>query len=746
MANTACRRTGRTKSSASASTEDGPGRPYNGALHPLIGIVGGAVLTLAAALGLGRAAWRGAPHWTLQLASGSALLGTALFFLLWLHWGHPAVILPLCVAAAALLFRGLKRPEGAGLPFWLAAPAAAFGIYYLVHALAPEIQPDAAGYHLGQVADWARQHGMSRRIGFYEMLPLGLETLFYPAFLLGGHSAAKLVHFGFFAATIPLISWVGRRLGVHSYAAFSAAGLYFLTPVAGISGSCAYNDAAAVFFPMAAFGGLLAAGGAVFHAGLAAGFAYAVKPTGAVAAAGALAWAAWRSGRRGALLCLAGILLCAGPWVGRNALLTGNPLAPLGNRIFPNDFFHASSEEALSRNLSSYGGVTARQAIHALAIGGDRLQGLIGPALFVLPFSLLATRSAQGRALLAAALLLLLPWTRNIGARFLMPALPFLFLALASAVPWRWMAGLLILQAVLCSPWAIDRYAGEHAWRLRGWPWQAALRMEPEAEFLRRSLYEYPFTEKVRELAKDGRIIDFYGLPYAYLNSVPLGPHAPAAFDNASMALQSGFTETPDRMAVLRAELGGRFIRAVRLRLEKDWPGMWSVEEVKLEWRGRPIEVSSRWLLDAHPNPGDAWLALDRNPATRWYTWDDSQAGAFWEAAFTRPRPVDAVVFSVPDAQPQPPVSVLVLNTAGRWENVTPAPERVLIRRRQWRREAALHLYALGIRWIAAPVDDLSYAVLGRSLRDRPASWGVKPVLIERGIGLFRIEPPRRSP
>ncbi|OYT68424.1 MAG: hypothetical protein CFK52_15050, partial [Chloracidobacterium sp. CP2_5A] len=114
---------------------------------------------------------------------------------------------------------------------------------------------------------------------------------------------------------IPLISWVGRRLGVHPHAAFCAAGLYFLTPVAGISGSCAYNDAAAVFFPLAAFGAFLTMDGeklAVFHAGLAGGFAYAVKPTGAVAAAGALAWAAWRGGRRAALLCVAGIALCAG--------------------------------------------------------------------------------------------------------------------------------------------------------------------------------------------------------------------------------------------------------------------------------------------------------------------------------------------------------------------------------------------------------------------------------------------------
>lgn len=717
-------------------------------MHPLSGILSGAVLTLAACLGMGRAVWRRAPHWTLQFASGSALLGTVLFVLLILRWAHPAVIVPLCVASTAPLWRAWKPPAKPELPLWLLAPAAAYGFYYLIHALAPEIQPDSAGYHLGLVADWARHHGITERIGFYELLPLGLETLFYPAFLLGGHSAAKLVHFGYFLASVPLILWIGREIGLHSHVSFSAAGLYFLTPIAGIAGTCAYTDAAAAFFPLAAFGAMLGSGEArpaYFHAGLAAGFAYAVKMPGAAAAAAAALWALWRGGRRKALPCCAGILLCAGPWLARNAILTGNPLAPLGNAIFPNDAFHAYSEQHLSRHMASYGISGPARIVRALAWDGTELQGLAGPAILLLPLSLLAARTPQGRLLLAAGLVLLLPWTRNIGARFLLPSLPFLFLALASAAGARGAVILFLLQSIAVSPWLADRYAGEHAWRLRGFPWRAALRLEPEQDYLRGHLYEYAFLEGAAPLAGGQRLLDLYGLPFSYLRTVPLGPLSSAEFDNAAMTLATASSARPDWIAVLRASLRSRFYRAVRVKLEADWPGLWAVQDVAIEWRGRPVPPSARWRLDARPNPGDAWLACDQNPATRWYAWDDSRAGAWWEMAFERPRPADAVVVRTQHGGPRAPVSVQALNSAGKWEDLTPHLQLTALQQRVWRRHATAHLYRLGIRWIAAPLDRGGYARLGRSLRDLPHAWGVEPVLIRQGLGLFRVEPPGGS-
>jgi hypothetical protein len=719
-------------------------------LHPLIGIVAGGLLPLAASLGLGRALWRGrAPHWTFELASGAALLSALLFVLLVLHWARPAVVLPLCAAAAlcaSARIRTLRRPAA---PWWMSAAIAAYAIYYLVHALAPEIQPDAAVYHLGLVADWARHHGMPARIGFYELLPLGLETLYYPAFLVARHSAAKLVHLGFLLATIPLMLWIGRKVGLDSRASFAAAGLYFLTPVAGISGSSAYNDAAAVFFPLAAFGLLLEARterqDVLFHAGLAAGFSYAVKMTGAVAAVGAAAWAALRHGRRGLALTAAGILLAAGVWPARNLLLTGNPAAPLGNSLFPNDHFHASSEAALSRKLASYDGVRWTEIPAELAVRGVRLQGLIGPAVFLLPLALLAWRQPRLRPALLAGLVMLLPWTRNIGARFLMPALPLLFLALAGWAGPRWVQSFFLLQAALCSPWALELYADQHAWRLRGFPWKAALRLESEQEYLRRELYEYSFLRKAAPLIGAGGVLDLYGLPYAYLDAVPLGSLSSARFDNAVAALQAALGPHPERIAFLRAGLDGKPVLAVRVQLEQDWPGMWSVQEFAFERRSRRIPPSPAWLLDARPNPGDAWLGIDSNPATRWFTWDGSRAGCWWQVATGFPLEVDAIVLWTPDAQPGPPVSVHVLTADRRWNDVTARLEKVRVERRLWRREAVQFVRSLGIGWIAAPVGEEGHGAIGRSMRALPDAWGVELALEEKGLALFRIRPPQRS-
>ena len=87
------------------------------------------------------------------------------------------------------------------MPIALMLLLAPFAVVYVVHALAPEIQPDAYTYHLGLVREWLR--GGDRPVGFYEMLPHGAEILFLPAYALAGPVGAKLVHFAFLGGLLP---------------------------------------------------------------------------------------------------------------------------------------------------------------------------------------------------------------------------------------------------------------------------------------------------------------------------------------------------------------------------------------------------------------------------------------------------------------------------------------------------------------------------------------------------------------
>ena len=134
----------------------------------------------------------------------------------------------------------------------------AYGLWYFINALAPEVVADGMTYHLGLPLEYLKLGGFPDRITFYEMAPQGMEMLYTAAFAFGRHSAAKLVEFGFFLATLPLIFRIGRRLGLSGVGSLAAATVYFCAPVVGITGASSYNDAAQVFFALGAFYLLLA--------------------------------------------------------------------------------------------------------------------------------------------------------------------------------------------------------------------------------------------------------------------------------------------------------------------------------------------------------------------------------------------------------------------------------------------------------------------------------------------------------
>lgn len=701
---------------------------------------------MAAVLSLGRLAWRfRAPHWTYALASGAPLLSLLVFVLLATRHAASWLVLGLCAVAATLLC--WKRPAWARpvWPHWSAVAFLPFLALYLVNALAPEIQPDAVTYHLGLVAEWMRTGSFAARIGFYDILPLGAETLFLPAVLAGGNSAAKLVHFAFLCATVPLIIRLGLRLGLDRAAALAAAGLYTLAPVTGIAGTAAYNDAALVFFSLAAFALLVEDAGqpgdeSMLHAGLAAGFCYAIKVTGILSVAGLVAWLLWKRRWRGAAVASAGALVSVAPWMLRNWLLTGNPIAPLGNRIFPNDAFHAFNEASLARYLSDYGGLPWTHIPQALALDGAALQGLIGPVIFLLPLSFLALRSKAGRAVLAAAFILLLPWTRNIGARFFLPGFALLGVALCMALPRRLAPILLCLHAALSWPAVLDRYSNPSAWRLHGMPWEAALRIVPEDKYLEQQIAEYRFTRQVAQKLRDNEpLLDLHALPFAYLNTVPTGPLSSAQFDNIVQTLNLAYGAAPERLYPFECRFPLQFARAIRVRLEEPYGSPWSIAEVQLYRRGAEVPVSRNWLLSSWPEPGDAWLAIDRNRATRWTTWEDARPGMFWQLTFDRPTPIDGATALLPNFPRRTLGSVYLQGIDRQWRKVSRQAEIALPWRIFYKRAAMRFVRQQGFRWIATHIGGEGHGLTGESLASLPEAWGVELVVRDGDLVLFRV-------
>ena len=150
-----------------------------------------------------------------RFVSGASVLSLLVFALCSAGLAYPLVFLALGAAVLACQLRlerkrkGRGGPPGKGIPSHKAMRilwGILFGMYvvlYLSNAMAPEASPDGAGYHLGLVGRYLREHGFVRITdNLYAAMPAGVEMLFLFAFAFGKHSAAALVHFAFLVALV----------------------------------------------------------------------------------------------------------------------------------------------------------------------------------------------------------------------------------------------------------------------------------------------------------------------------------------------------------------------------------------------------------------------------------------------------------------------------------------------------------------------------------------------------------------
>lgn len=715
----------------------------------------GAALVLATAYGLGLALLRKTPAPPeIALALGAAAESFLVFLLLLVNAGRWYAFLAIGALAAVCwrpfprspLREAVKRPLGKA---WIVAAAifGAYGLWYFTNALAPEILADGMTYHLGLPYEYLRLGGFPDRITFYDLVPQGMEMLYTAAFAFGRHSAAKLVEFAFFMATVPLFFRIARRLGMGDLAALVAAVFYFCAPVAGVTGASSYNDAAGVFFALAAFYLLLVwrdttSRRYLLLAGILAGFCFCIKVPGimTVAAAGLFVLVTSSSGSRlkNAGLLAAGALIAMAPWLLRNAILTGNPVAPLLNWLFPNPYFHIATERQLAAILSSLGSARPWAIPWELSFG-DGFTGTFGPLLLVLPLGLLALRWPAGRWCWAAAVLLALPWYSNSGARFLMPAVAVAGVTLAMVLPRPAAWAAIALQAVLCWPHVIDLWEKRYAFRLHEFPLRAALRTEPESAYLWRHSDEFKLAQMIEShTPPDARILALLSVANAYLaRDVRVGWQS-AETDSLLDSLRLAAVNT-EPIYDWKASWPIAALQRLRFRIPADRASECDIDDVRLYSASELVYNSPNWALRAWPNSWEAPLALDGNLATRWRTWEPIRAGMYFEIRFDRPQRISAAVLSSHTPALNVPVDVYGMDTAGHWRPFGP----LLASRRpqpDLRPEAALAIRRAGYRYLVVPTGSEGTAPIGNALVGREAEWGLERVEQAGPYYLFRVK------
>lgn len=251
---------------------------------------------------------------------------------------------------------------------------AAFAVsVFAVSAFAPPLLYDVTEYHLGAFRDYASAASPRGRFiamphNFYARFPFPVEAVYFLGLLLEHPRdfSPKLINLGFLLADAMLIwAWL-RRAGAGRTWRMLAVLAFFAHPVALEVSLDAYIDPAALFFVLASVYTMLVCGGALpAHSkaapellpvcGLLFGVALSAKytvaqlyllPIAAFVAPPAILSSMRSGGWR--LLVRAGLLflLPVSLWLGKNAVLYGNPLEPFFERLFrPSDLTAISLEK-----------------------------------------------------------------------------------------------------------------------------------------------------------------------------------------------------------------------------------------------------------------------------------------------------------------------------------------------------------------------------------------------------------------
>jgi hypothetical protein len=731
-----------------------------------VSILFGAAWTLASAWALGRGVlrrlgldlYRGEYH-ALGFVTGAALLHLALFVLGALGLYYDATFWLLgaaCLGAGWWLGRG--RPAGAPAPaaprawrwgFWLLwAP---FAFVYLVNAMAPEMSPDGSTYHLGVMGRYYREHGLVRMPNhMYANLSQGVDLLYLMAYSIGRHSAAALVHCGFLLTLPALMLLWGRRFG-HPAAAAAGALFTFLSPVVGLDGSTAYIDVAcaAILFAVFYVVELWRAGRQPLLlplAGLLAGYAFAAKYTAFLAGVyvfAAVVPALWRRRQawlRSALLAAGCLLLMALPWLVKSWLWIGNPAAPLLNRWFENPYFHVSFDKEYSEAMRRYPGIESYAELPLeLTVRGAKLGGLLGPLFLLSPLALLALRFPAGRRLLAAGLLFALPFALNIGTRFLIPALPFISIALALALaPLRWaLPALLALHAVASWPYTLDRYTGEFAWRIHKIQWKGALRIETEHGYLDRLWPPYRLARMIEQHTLPGDVVFSFGqIAEAYTSREVRVGYMSAANARLRETLLHPLVWEIQRTNSYEFSFPRQQLDAVRLEQTATGEDIWSLYEVRLFNQGNELPREPGWRLRAQPFPWDVRLAFDNSPLTRWRGWQAIRPGQFVEIRFPAPRELDLLVAEMSTDQYQAKMRLFGQRGGGAWQALNEKPrEQNLAPVLGLRHMATAELRRAGITHLFVDGGDFGAA----DFANQAELWGLTELAEIGGNRLYRI-------
>jgi hypothetical protein len=353
--------------------------------------------------------------------------------------------------------------------------------------------------------------------------------------------------------------------------------------------------------------------------------------------------------------------------------------------------------------------------------------------------ALFALRYRAGRRLLLAGALVFSTYFTNIGARFLIPCLPFFSLALALAMGEAapLLALLMLFHAVASWPPVLNRYVNPNCWRLVRFPVKAALRITPPEDFLRVNSYGYGVARMIEEKVPPGEpVLAMDGLPDSYTTRETLVNYESASNQALADTVNMGWSQAsqPGVARIFRfPERTSRRMRVLQTK-QAPYPQQWNVYELRFYHRGQELERRPEWCFEASPNPWEVRMAFDNSVATRWRSGEVASPGMYLAADFGREESVDEVRLITSYDFDYTRLQLEAMNTSAGpssgWELVADNPAVVYQTiPPELRRMATREMQARGVRYLM--LYDKNYGA--EDFAKDPDAWGLK--LIDSGYG-----------
>jgi hypothetical protein len=702
--------------------------------------------------------------WPIRFVAGAAVLNLAVFLLCCAQLAYPVVFAMLGAGAAGVWiwrtkprFRKLSYSDN----YLLALVFTIYFLLYFFNSMAPEASPDGAGYHLGFVSRYFREHGFHAVTwNIYASLSEGAEMLFLFAFAFGKHSAAAMVHFAFLVALVWQMIAYSRRAGF-AVPGVCAALLVFASPVVGIDASSAYNDVALacvafILFCLLQLWDAERSTRLLILIGLVAGFGYAVKYTACLGVLYAIGFVAWKSRGAGPWPAVsqdapsawappwAIVSACAAvmvlPWMIKNWLWVQNPLSPFFNNIFPNPYVTSSFESGFRLDMATYGLPSCWMIPWAVTTSG-RLAGVLGPVFLLAPIALLSLRRREGRQLLLAAAVFGATYFGNIGARFLIAPLPFvalaMMLALGNGAFGRTAALLLaLLHAAISWPPVILKYAAPGVWAIgKKIPFREALRLKPPQDYLQARLVNFGIDQMIeRRTAPGSTVFSYQAIPEAYTARRILIDYESAGNHTGGLTLWTAFSAAWRPTLQVRFTFAAQPLRAIRVVQSTSGRGEWRIHELRAFDGAAPIPWN-RWHATANPCPWGIESAFDNNLVTFWKCGDKLRPGMYVEVDFNGLPAADSVLIETAPNQPDMRLRLMGQDPAGQWKALAGEPEISSADSPELRRAAVQELKRRGIGYVLLFDADVAAA----DFRRNAALWGVREVGQSDGARLYEL-------